>query len=212
MRYENQFYWQKVFKANQKNFVKSKLIDRFYIENEKLSDISNTFLSDELIKKLNNKMKTSKSFYSKHTKDKDFSMILNDKENGYVINFIAVKNFENSFVGYLVAYFKSDDVYRIFDMNNIFKNNNEFLEIFEIIKEIELGNIAHQWRQPLSVISTAATGLRFKLDYLGDIDNKELSKTLETINSQSQYLSKTIDDFRDFFKSSDNNPDRKSVV
>jgi hypothetical protein len=28
-----------------------------------------------------------------------------------------------------------------------------------------IGNIAHQWRQPLSVISTVRTGLSFKMEY-----------------------------------------------
>ena len=62
-----------------------------------------------------------------------------------------------------------------------------------------IGNIAHQWRQPLSVISTAATGLQLHQE-LGSISEDQVIKTCETINNNAQYLSKTIDDFRDFIK------------
>ncbi|MBN2533621.1 MAG: sensor histidine kinase [Spirochaetales bacterium] len=59
--------------------------------------------------------------------------------------------------------------------------------------------IAHQWRQPLSSISTIAGNLKVFLD-LDELDKKEFSKLLNIINEQSQFLSKTINDFRDFFK------------
>ena len=62
-----------------------------------------------------------------------------------------------------------------------------------------IGNIAHQWRQPLSVISTAATGILLQKEL--NISNEENEKkSLEAINEYSQYLSKTIDDFRNFLK------------
>ncbi len=62
-----------------------------------------------------------------------------------------------------------------------------------------IGNIAHQWRQPLSLISTAATGIKVKKEY-GISDEKEELKMLDTINESAQHLSQTIDDFRDFLK------------
>ncbi len=61
-----------------------------------------------------------------------------------------------------------------------------------------IGNIAHQWRQPLSLISTAATGLSLKKE-LGVLEDQELLDNLNSINNSTQYLSKTIDDFRNFF-------------
>jgi signal transduction histidine kinase len=62
-----------------------------------------------------------------------------------------------------------------------------------------IGNIAHQWRQPLSTISTAASGMSIKIDY--DLASKEeLKKDLELIVDTTQYLSHTIEDFRSFFK------------
>ncbi|MGB5868194.1 MAG: cache domain-containing protein [Arcobacteraceae bacterium] len=62
-----------------------------------------------------------------------------------------------------------------------------------------LGNIAHQWRQPLSIISTGATGMQAQKEY-GILDDQLFDKTCETINTNAQYLSKTIDDFKNFIK------------
>ena len=63
-----------------------------------------------------------------------------------------------------------------------------------------LAMIAHQWRQPLSVISMVANNLQVDMELQGQIKPQELTKLISTLNHQTQYLSQTIDDFRDFFK------------
>ncbi len=60
-------------------------------------------------------------------------------------------------------------------------------------------NIAHQWRQPLSLITTSVSGLKIK-KMLNELDDEFFNKTLDSIMNTSQYLSSTIDDFRYFFK------------
>ena len=62
-----------------------------------------------------------------------------------------------------------------------------------------IDNIAHQWRQPLSAISTSATGARI-LKEIDNLSEKELFSILDTINNSAQFLSQTIEDFRSFFK------------
>jgi len=62
-----------------------------------------------------------------------------------------------------------------------------------------IGNIAHQWRQPLSLISTVSSGLKFKYE-MGMFDEKEYFNSLNKILNSTSYLSNTIDDFRNFFK------------
>ena len=66
-----------------------------------------------------------------------------------------------------------------------------------------IGNIAHQWRQPLSVISTGATGMKVQKEF-GLLDDDMINNTCDAINSNAQYLSKTIDDFRNFIKGNRN--------
>jgi polar amino acid transport system substrate-binding protein len=62
-----------------------------------------------------------------------------------------------------------------------------------------ISNIAHQWRQPLSVISTIATGVKLQKE-INNLNDEELLKDMELINRNAQYLSKTIDDFRNFIR------------
>jgi signal transduction histidine kinase len=64
-----------------------------------------------------------------------------------------------------------------------------------------LQNIAHQWRQPLSVISTSASGIKMNRQFdIIDID-QEL-KSIDKILESTKYLSNTIEVFRNFFKPS----------
>ena len=62
-----------------------------------------------------------------------------------------------------------------------------------------IGNIAHQWRQPLSTITTASTGIILQKE-MGILNDEFFLEALSKINSSAQHLSKTIDDFRNFFK------------
>ena len=62
-----------------------------------------------------------------------------------------------------------------------------------------LENIAHQWRQPLSVISTASSGIVMQKEF-GTIKDEDEIKMLNNITHSAVHLSKTINDFRDFFK------------
>ena len=66
-----------------------------------------------------------------------------------------------------------------------------------------IGNIAHQWRQPLSSISTSATGMKLQKE-MNILEDKFLIQGLDQINKSVQYLSETIDDFRNFFKPNKN--------
>ncbi len=67
-----------------------------------------------------------------------------------------------------------------------------------------LSMIAHQWRQPLSVISMVSNNIQVQLELQGSVDAKSLQELIHTLNGQTQYLSHTIDDFRNFFQ-----PDKK---
>ena len=62
-----------------------------------------------------------------------------------------------------------------------------------------LANIAHQWRQPLSIISTSATYVKLQKQ-MNISSDEEIISNMDVINNSAQYLSKTIDDFMNFFK------------
>lgn len=62
-----------------------------------------------------------------------------------------------------------------------------------------IDNIAHQWREPLSVISTASSGMLIQKEY-DTLTDDSFEKSCNTINDNIQYLSQTIDDFRNYIK------------
>ncbi|MCT7630726.1 cache domain-containing protein [Aliarcobacter butzleri] len=61
-----------------------------------------------------------------------------------------------------------------------------------------IGNIAHQWRQPLSIITTATSGMVLQKQ-MGVLTDEFFFEASDRINHSAQYLSETIDDFRNFF-------------
>jgi len=62
-----------------------------------------------------------------------------------------------------------------------------------------IGMIAHQWRQPISVIAMGANNMIVDIE-LEDIQAESFKQQAESILYQTEYLSKTIDDFRNFFR------------
>ena len=96
-------------------------------------------------------------------------------ENGEIIEFIAIK----------------------LDITNETKVSQQLKEKEKILAEKSkitamldmIENIAHQWRQPLSVISTGVTGMLMQKE-VGILSDKEFEKTCEIINENAQYLMK----------------------
>lgn len=81
------------------------------------------------------------------------------------------------------------------------KNRTQEKILMQQAKMAEIGSmvesIAHQWRQPLNILGLSMTKLSLSCSF-GRIDNME--KTIEIVEQQIQYMSQTIDDFRNFFK------------
>ncbi len=98
-----------------------------------------------------------------------------------------------------------NDITEAVNINKKLEDQNRQQEqmLYSQTKMAQLGemiaNIAHQWRQPLSVISTAASGLQLKKEF-GCLDDDFLDMTLSEIENSAQYLSSTIDTFRNFIK------------
>lgn len=62
-------------------------------------------------------------------------------------------------------------------------------------------SIAHQWRQPLNIIGLSSANLEMEYD-LGVMTTENFKEKMEIISLNINYMSSTIDDFRDFL-----NPD-----
>ncbi|XOB62555.1 sensor histidine kinase [Campylobacterota bacterium DY0563] len=64
-----------------------------------------------------------------------------------------------------------------------------------------LGNIAHQWKQPLNTISICASNLKIQkeMGYIQDKDNV-LDDMTENISKSIKYMTDTINDFQNYLK------------
>ncbi len=69
-----------------------------------------------------------------------------------------------------------------------------------------IGNIAHQWRQPLNALGLLLQNIEFAYQE-GALDDRYLARTVEKGKRLTQQMSQTIDDFRDFFK-----PNKESEI
>ncbi len=143
------------------------------------------------------------------------------------ISFLPIKNVENEInSAYMVLYKNSDYIEQV--MYNYYKmlfilflfiliyffyinykyrkiqseKNKDYI-ISQQTKMAALGemiqNISHQWRQPLSIISVLASGLKLKKE-CNILEDKELIENLNAILKNTNYLSNTIEDFRNYFE------------
>jgi len=62
-----------------------------------------------------------------------------------------------------------------------------------------IGNIAHQWRQPLNAISVAAGGIKLNYEFEME-DREETIAELDNIIENTKFLSSTIESFQNFLK------------
>jgi len=81
------------------------------------------------------------------------------------------------------------------------KNRKQEKILMQQAKMAEIGSmlesIAHQWRQPLNILGISMTQLNLSCTMGG---GGEAAKVIEIAESQIEYMSQTIDDFRNFFK------------
>lgn len=62
-----------------------------------------------------------------------------------------------------------------------------------------IGNIAHQWRQPLNALGLVMQNIHFSYQ-MGELDDEFMQRSIDKVNTLTKNMSKTIDDFRNFFK------------
>lgn len=72
-----------------------------------------------------------------------------------------------------------------------------------------IGMIAHQWRQPLSIIGMIANDIQVDIGLEALIDNTVLNQNMNHIHEQVNYLSETVEDFKNYFKP---NKEKESIL
>ena len=94
-----------------------------------------------------------------------------------------------------------EDITELLKLEKERKRNQQIL--FQQTKLASMGemlrNIAHQWRQPLSTISTAASGMKVQKE-MNILSDEDFEIGMTAIVKMTQYLSQTINEFQSFFK------------
>ena len=62
-----------------------------------------------------------------------------------------------------------------------------------------IGNIAHQWRQPLNALGLVLQNIKFSYE-MDELNDEFMNKSINKANTLTKAMSKTIDDFRNFFR------------
>ncbi len=125
--------------------------------------------------------------------------IKNLKKNGdfYWVKTTIHPNFDN--VGNIISY----DAIRE-DITSQIELKTQQNLLVEQSKSAAMGEmismIAHQWRQPLQAVSILTQKLPLIKMVDGEISDEMLENVVSQVSSQLDYMSKTIDDFRDYFK------------
>jgi len=138
----------------------------------------------------------------------DEKKILTNKYNENLKNVLMIASIA-SVILILISFYISSIIQRKFKNYNdsidhhIKKNQKQHELLAQKTKLAAMGemleNIAHQWRQPLSVITTASTGIKVHKE-MESLTDELFNDSIDIINSSAQHLSATIEDFKEFFQ------------
>lgn len=101
-----------------------------------------------------------------------------------------IKNQHNKIVEFLAIKL---DITKEKEYQNILTQQSKMVSMGELLE-----NIAHQWRQPLSIISSLSSSMLIQFQYANP-SKEELQTSFEKIFETTQKLSNTIDDLKNFF-------------
>ncbi|MFA6196318.1 MAG: ABC transporter substrate-binding protein [Sulfurimonas sp.] len=149
------------------------------------------------------------AFIYEHNHPKEFAFTLNHEDIihlsiifvlvvillVFILLFISLRNswlLTNSSLNEKIAHQKE----KIDKQNKLIIVQSKIAAIGEM-----LSNIAHQWRQPLNIISLSTTKIETSVLLGNKMNQEEFLEIGDEINRQVQYLSQTIDDFRNYFNS-----------
>ncbi len=85
--------------------------------------------------------------------------------------------------------------------DRLLQNQSKLAELGDMI-----GNIAHQWRHPLTRLSLTLQNLK-AFQAKGKLGDKLLNESLDNSLHQIEFMSNTIDNFKDFYKKDTNKKD-----
>lgn len=206
----------KQYKQSEEN---SEYIFLEFTKNEPVHYVNLSFYTNSEKKLIQEKMQNAEEFMIMKTKNSNYYTVFfkpitnveGQKNSAYAIIYsksTALELLEYNFYKMLIiiillnlilGYFlkkRYDDILKTRKKEIMISQQSKLISMGEMI-----GNIAHQWRQPLSTISTAASGNKLQKE-LGVLTDEFFYQSMDAIVEQTRYLSDTIEDFRNFFQES----------
>ena len=175
-----------------------------FVQNHKIVDLNEAAIE---LAGYDNKEDLVGISFQEFIAEEDLDMVVKNVEKRFLGKYeVTLKNKQGKkFPALLqVSRFEEDDInttiVNVLDLTDIKRREHILSQNVKMAQMGEMiGNIAHQWRQPLSVITTAASGIKMKKEY-AKISDEELYSLLDSIVLNSEHLSSTIDVFRNFIK------------
>lgn len=132
--------------------------------------------------------------------------------NNQIINSILIASFISTLFLIIISFYVSKIIAIKFEdyKKDIKKDNDIIIEKERLLVQQSkmalmgemIGNIAHQWKQPLSLISMSNALIQIGRTNTMTVEEKEIDEAVENIDNSVRHLSETIDDFRNFFRPS----------
>ena len=131
------------------------------------------------------------------------------KNNALVINQILSLSAISTLLLIFISFYISKVIANKFDKykKNIQKELTKTIEKEKLLIQQSkmammgemIGNIAHQWKQPLSLISMSNSLIKLDKEVEGFSTEEKVNEAIGNIDNSVMYLSTTIDDFKNFF-------------
>ena len=173
-----------------------------------------------------NYFEKAKQFHREYMPSKDIFNYALNKIEALDINIIAPQHgsiIRKKYIKQLIKNMKELDCGLYIEQ----KYNEELLDIIAQLKEKEktiqeqnrqlfaqskraeigemIGNIAHQWRQPLAILNTVVAIMKEKNE-MDSLSKKEIADKLQSMQNRIEYMSQTIEDFMNYYR-----PDKEKV-
>ena len=147
-------------------------------------------------------------------KEKKEALILS---NNKTINNIILIAIVVTFFMIIISFYLSKTINNIFfnykkridlEVNNLLEKEKILIQQSKMATMGEMiASIAHQWKQPLSIISMSNGLLKINSEIKDFSTPQEITNAIKNIDHSVHNLSQTIDDFKNFF-----NPNKEKVV
>lgn len=176
-----------IYKINEEQTI---IVISAYNESERLINLIDGGIENFILKPI--KMEHLLRIFYKASKN-----ILNDKLARHHLKYVENLNRKLQEYNETLNEKVKEQVEALREKDKILFQNSKLAAMGEMMDAI-----AHQWKQPLSIIKITTSMINFSLSNEEDINVNELKDDMNDINEQIDHLVITVDEFRKFFRTS----------